>query len=286
MQDMKGFRHGMQTASETSSQDLAMNSSSTPDDSTPESSRRPFHLVGKTQLHPGTPHVTPTSTPDHNAARKKRSRMVVPLAVLEEFSEGSGSREAWSVDELSEEAKTRGGKGGSCSSSCSSEAGDRLVESGDNMADASSLVESSASPAANVRARRSTFKRSRSQQKSMNGPVVAPPAVHSTASESCIVDLNSNAKDSGDRSVSPRRRYEELGRLILGHDDDDGEDGYDGDCVDAVLDGDATADEFAMLRFAEKYFNAPHVIHVGYPNAITKTMNIVTRKSLNVSFSQ
>lgn len=297
------FRHGMQTASDASSQDLALNS--TPDDSTPETSRR--HLLPQQQYKtqstlllstagaasataatspPAPSSAPPSSTPDHSAARKKWSRMVVPLAVLEEFSEGSSSREVWSADELSEGpcAPGGGGRGGRASGSSSEE--DRSGSS-ENNADASSMVEGSTSPTSAVRARRNTFRRSRSKQKSMNGPVAVTPTVHGggvggggSGGDSCIVDLNSNAKDSlhsdGD---SPRRTYEELQRLVISDQDSDSDDDDDGDQAGGES---AQDDESAMLRFAEKYFNS-HVIHIGYPNAITKTMNIVTRKSLNVS---
>lgn len=270
---MKSFRHGMQTASEASSQELTLNP--TPDESASETSSsapvREHPPLDKTRSAPlpgTTPVVVATGPAADHTVRKKRSRMVVPLAVLEEFSEGSSSREIWSTDDLSDPlSRDRRSSSSSQSSDVSNNAED----------DASSQVERT-SPRRNARSKRNTFKRTRSKQASMNGPVMTAAAAAAVApNESCIVDLNSNAKDSNSlHNESPSRTYEELERMVL-NDDEDARD--DEDTAEA---GDNALDEFAMLRFAEKYFNV-HVIHLGYPNTITKTVNIITRKSLNVS---
>lgn len=263
---MKSFRHGMQTASEASSQELTLNptldESASETSSTPARDHPTLHETRSAPLPGMAPVAMATGPTADHTVRKKRSRMVVPLAVLEEFSEGSSSREVWSTDDLSEPLSRD--RRLSSSSSRSSDASNNAED------DASSQVDRT-SPRMKARSKRNTFKRSRSKQASMNGPVTTQ------ASESCIVDLNSNAKDSNSlHNEFPGGAYEELERMVLS-DDEDARDNED-----MAGAGDIAPDEFAMLRFAEKYFNV-HVIHLGYPNTITKTVNIITRKSLNVS---
>ena len=179
-----------------------------------------------------------TKSPEHTR-RKSRPRIVVPLAVLEEFSEGSSSRDIWSTDDISD---------------------DRLNQEGSSDTEASD--EEDNGKLISIKERRSNFrKRIQSKPLSLNGPVI---------NDSCIVDMNSNAKDQHWPEQPVVQTYEDLERTFLGKDadDDESEEMLHSDCP--------------MLGFAERYFNV-HVIHTGYPNAITKTVSLVTRKSLNVS---
>jgi len=95
-----------------------------------------------------------------------------------------------------------------------------------------------------------------------NGPVVSPtaPGEPSAPPGAVVVDMNSNDKDEvWDRTL----------------DDEEGDTLRSGDDL-----GSYDADD-AMVEFAERYFNAQPVQFSH--SAIARTVNIVTRKSLNVS---
>ena len=95
-----------------------------------------------------------------------------------------------------------------------------------------------------------------------NGPVVSPtaPGEPSAPPGAVVVDMNSNDKDEvWDRTL----------------DDEEGDTLRSGDDL-----GSYDADD-AMVEFAERYFNAQPAQFSH--SAIARTVNIVTRKSLNVS---
>jgi len=98
------------------------------------------------------------------------------------------------------------------------------------------------------------------------------PPGHSHPVDGVIVDMNSNDKDQR-ASSSLSLRLDGWDRTL---DDDDNDAAALGD--DDI--GNYDADD-AMLEFAERYFNA-HPTQFSH-SAIARTVNIVTRKSLNVS---
>ena len=125
-----------------------------------------------------------------------------------------------------------------------------------------------------ARCRRSQFSSSRRSKRPLmtsNGPVPSPPPSLPPGPgppiDAVIVDMNSNDKDQKAAS-SPSSRYDGWDRTL---DDDDDDDIADYDADDA------------MLEFAECYFNA-HPVQFSQ-SALARTVNIVTRKSLNVSIS-
>jgi len=87
--------------------------------------------------------------------------------------------------------------------------------------------------------------------------------------------MNSNDKDQKASSSTSLSRYDGWDRTL----DDDDDEVQLGD--DDIGNYDA---EDAMLEFAERYYNA-HPAQFSQ-SAIARTVNIVTRKSLNVSISQ
>ena len=120
---------------------------------------------------------------------------------------------------------------------------------------------------ATARCRRSQFGGSRRSPRPVttsNGPVSPPPPGPGPPShDAVVVDMNSNDKD--DEAAS---RYGGWDRTL----DDDEDVGDDIGSYDA---------DDAMLEFAERYFNA-HPAQFSQ-SALARTVNIVTRKSLNVS---
>jgi len=129
-------------------------------------------------------------------------------------------------------------------------------------------TEDAAGESATARCRRSQFGSSRrSRRPTTNGPVSPAGPV--------VVDLNSNDKDDGEEAATTTSRWDR------GLDDDD-EDAAAAALDEAALDEVAGYDaDDAMLEFAERYFNAqPAPFSHG---ALARTVNIVTRKSLNVS---
>jgi len=106
----------------------------------------------------------------------------------------------------------------------------------------------------------------------------------------CVVDMNSNAKDRANAALQANsraaqtaaaaanalRRYENWDPSL-----------FDDDCYtsDVTTEGDDVAETRVnpMLEFAEQYFNAHPSQHAGYQSALVRTVNIVTRKSPNVS---
>ena len=258
MQDLQCFRHSMQTASEASSPLL--------DDAASRSVRvtssfrcHGDHVTAANSVHDGD---LPSPSADKTPTDPRSPTVVasVPLAVLEEFSVGATDTE-----------------------------------------DSPALGDSTA------RCRRSQFSSSRRSKRPLttsNGPVSSPPpsvppgpGPSSTSVppssghlpmlvfgppslpvppgpgppiDAVIVDMNSNDKDHR-ASSSPSSRYDGWDRTL----DDDDEDTALNDDI-----GNYDADD-AMLEFAERYFNA-HPAQFSQ-SALARTVNIVTRKSLNVS---
>ena len=135
-----------------------------------------------------------------------------------------------------------------------------------------------AAGASTARCRRSQFSSSRRSKRPLttsNGPVSPPPpsVLPGPHVDAVIVDMNSNDKDQKAAS-SPSSRYNGWDRTL---DDDDDEAGLGDDDI-----GNYDADD-AMLEFAERYFNA-HPAQFSQ-SALARTVNIVTRKSLNVSIT-
>ena len=138
-------------------------------------------------------------------------------------------------------------------------------------------TEDAAGESATARCRRSQFGSSsrRSRRPTTNGPVspagpVSPGPV--------VVDMNSNDKDDGGEEAAAT-----MSRWDRGLDDDD-EDAAAAALDEVALDEVAGYDaDDAMLEFAERYFNAHPAAFSHGP--LARTVNIVTRKSLNVSTS-
>jgi len=105
-------------------------------------------------------------------------------------------------------------------------------------------------------------------------PRPSVPPGPGTPVDAVIVDMNSNDKDQKAVSSSPSSRYKGWDWTL---DDDDDETAHGDDDISNY-----DADD-AMLEFAERYFNA-HPAQFSQ-SALARTVNIVTRKSLNVSLS-
>ena len=129
-----------------------------------------------------------------------------------------------------------------------------------------------------ARCRRSQFSDSRRSKRLLttsNGPVSPPPPSVPPGPgppvDAVIVDMNSNDKDQKAAPLPSWSRYDDWDRTL----DDDDELALGNDDI-----GNYDADD-AMLEFAERYFNA-HPAQFSQ-SALARTVNIVTRKSLNVS---
>jgi len=210
-QDLKCFRHSMQTASEASSPMLD-GSAARPANTTSAS-----HTDAANSVHDAEPPPSAVASS-------------VPLAVLEEFNAGVTDTE------------------------------DAPCPAGETSA----------------QCRRSQFSGSRRSKRPLatsNGPVASPPPAAPSGpgppvdAAAVIVDMNSNDKDAAKVDKSPTSRYDGWDRTLDDDNDDDDIGNYDADD--------------AMVEFAERYFNA-HPAQFSQ-SALARTVNIVTRKSLNVS---
>jgi len=240
VQDLKCFRHSMQTASEASSpQHDDVRSARM---ASPSSRCHGDHVntvTNSVQDGEGpSPSVVETSTGESRVSSS------VPLAVLEEFSVGGVTD--------NEEAPVP--PGGSTTARC----------------------------------RRSQFSSSRRKKQPLttsNGPVSppvpsVPPAGPGPPVDAVIVDMNSNDKDPTVGTPSPTSRCDGWNRTLDDDDNDDDTRAFGNDDIGNYDIGNYDADD-AMLDFAERYFNA-HPAQFSH-SALARTVNIVTRKSLNVS---
>ena len=103
-------------------------------------------------------------------------------------------------------------------------------------------------------------KRNKARKKAMNGPLSSVP--HH------VVDMNGNGMTKNQRWLNKHiQSYEDLEKTFTGNGTSE--------------DSDHTQGDYDMVEFGEKYFNV-HVIGSAYTSALTKTVNMVRRKS-NVS---
>jgi len=257
MQDLKCFRHSMQTASEASSpqhDDVRSARVTSP------SSVRGCHgdhvntaaSAVTDSVHDGqvpSPFVVVQTLTAAEGSRSSSSAVVsscVPLAVLEEFGVGGGGGTDNEVEAPAPPPPPLPPDGSSSSARC----------------------------------RRSQFSSSRRKKQPLttsNGPVSSPPVPPPGSTEppldAVIVDMNSNDKDNQtDGGGTPSSPSSHWARTL---DDDDDTLPFGDDDI-----GNYDADD-AMLEFAERYFNAQPA-QFSY-SALVRTVSIVTRKSLNVS---
>lgn len=193
----------------------------------------------------------------------KRHKHIVPLANLEEFSEENGVSPVDDVRSNAVHSRTSGGSASASSEGSGSSSPRRQAPSSTGR-------------------RHGGRKRTRLKaDKALNGPVNngGPLDQH-------IVDMNGNGLPQNHKfHVHNISCYEDLEGIFAGE-DRDGESEGEGegkveDC--ALASGGNTDCSCDLMEFAEKYFNV-HTLSTPYPAAITKTVNMVRKKSLTVSF--